>query len=141
MIQFPPLRQKERKGEKLKVLNPDIPWRFAAELLIGSRGVCLDLAPEPGAEAVLLNFQVIPGLKIHPIAIGQAEIEGKPQGGVGCDGSLAMNDLVDPARWDGQALGQAVLRYPHRLEKFLEQNLAGMNGLEFSWHVYSPVQW
>jgi hypothetical protein len=46
-------------------------------------------------QAVFRHFKVVPALKVHPEALGQTEIAGKPQGGVRRDSPLAVNNLID----------------------------------------------
>jgi hypothetical protein len=66
-------------------------------------------------------------LKIEPELLGRAEVTGEAEGCVGCDGALSKNDLIDAAGRDGDVLGEAVLRKPHRLEELFKENLAWVN--------------
>ena len=63
-----------------------------------------------------LNFEVVVSLQIDPETVGGAEGSGQPQGGVGADRPLAVNDFIDPARWHVDDLGQAVLTDGQRAE-------------------------
>src|SRR5680860_873630 len=64
-------------------------------------------------EAVSLSVKVYWACRVEPEARRRSEMARESQGSVCSDGPLAVDDLVDPARWDadvlGPVLGQPVL--------------------------------
>jgi len=80
-----------------------------------------------GAGEPLGYFVQVPcGLKIHPILRRGVQPVRKGQGGLGTDASLAVDQRVNPLHRHPQGFGQFHLADPHRLQKFLEQDLAWM---------------
>jgi hypothetical protein len=57
-----------------------------------------NLLLEPTSEPILLDLELITGLNVQPEPLGGAGITGETEGGVGGDGPLLVDDLVDPAR-------------------------------------------
>jgi hypothetical protein len=72
-----------------------------------------------------LVHQVVVGLKTKPESIGQSEISGQSQVGVGGDGPLAQDDLIDSPRRHTDRSGDTILRQTHGLDEIQQQNLAG----------------
>jgi hypothetical protein len=72
--------------------------------------------------------QVVHRLHIHPEFGAGAEEASEPQGGVGGDRPLALDDRADARGRDAHRHGQRVDRQAERLQKFLGQNLTRMGG-------------
>jgi len=94
-----------------------------------------NLGFEAAVEAVFFDFEVVAGLEVEPEALGGAEVAGEAEGGVGGDGALAVDDLVDAAGWHGDVLGEAVLGDVHGVEELFEKDLAGVDGRVGRWFV------
>lgn len=95
---------------------------------------------EHGAELILLVFKVIAGLEIDPESLARAEVLGESQRGVRRDPSLAMDDLINPARRHSDLHCQAVLCHSKGDEKVLQKNFARMDGRHRGRHRMSS-QW
>ena len=83
---------------------------------------------ECGAEVVLLDLEVVAGLQVEPEPVGGAEVAGQPQRRVGGDPTVAVGDLVDPARPDTDRDGEVVLGDLQRGQEVLEEDLPGWIG-------------
>ena len=91
---------------------------------------------ELGTKPISLDLEIKGGLQVEPEASRVAKEAAQAQRGVCSDGPLAEDDLVDPSGRNTQTLGETVLRDVERLEKFLVEDLARMNGREsFLSHV------
>jgi hypothetical protein len=87
----------------------------------------LDLL-EDGCQAVTFDFDVVAVLEVQPKALSGLEVPREPQGRVGADAPLAMDDLVDAPRWDADRHGKPVLGDLQRLQVLLHQHLSGVDG-------------
>jgi len=67
------------------------------------------LALQPATQLVLLDFQIIACLQIHPEILGHPKITRQSQGGIRADGAFAMYDFIDAPRRHGDILGQGIL--------------------------------
>ena len=98
--------------------------------LAGFDGAC-----DAGFEFVGGGFEIEMRLQVKPEFRRHAEVAPKPQGGVGGDGALAVDDFVNAARRHADVFGQAVLRDAHWLEEFFVQDFAGRDvGQQFAFH-------
>ena len=82
---------------------------------------------QPTAQAIILDLQVVPGLKIQPKPGRRAEVAREPESRIGRDTSVSVHDLVDPARRNAQVPRHPVLRELERLQELLEQDLSRVN--------------
>lgn len=87
-----------------------------------------DLLRKPPFQAPLLDLEIVARLQIHPEPFRGAEIAREAKRGVGRDCPLAVHDLVDTPWRNADVLRQPILAHCHRRQKFLEQNLSGVNG-------------
>src|SRR5438874_2654071 len=72
-------------------------------------------------------FQVEIRLQLHPESLGIAEALRQAYCRICADAALALDDFVDPSRRNADVSRKRVLAQAHRLEEFLEQDLAGMD--------------
>jgi len=79
-------------------------------------------------ESVALDFEVVASLEVQPKSLGGPEVPREAQRRVGADPTLAVDDLVDPTRWDSDRDGQLVLGDPERLQVLLDEYLARVDG-------------
>jgi hypothetical protein len=86
-----------------------------------------DFFLEPAAKTILFDLQIVTGLKVQPETLGGTEVSRKAKRGVGCDRTLAMNDLVDSTRRHADVGRQPILREAQRFQKLLEKDLTRMN--------------
>lgn len=93
-----------------------------------SCSVGVDFLPDPVGILIFGDVEIVAALQVYPELRRCAEIAGQPNCRVCRDRPLAVNDLVDSPRGDGEGLRKTVLTDPHRREEFLEQDLAGVNG-------------
>lgn len=87
-----------------------------------------DLSVDSLGQRIVSHVQVEIHLKPQPETGGIAEIPGQPQRGIGGDGALAMDDLVDPSRGNPEVFAKLVLADTQRLEKLLLEYVARMYG-------------
>jgi len=85
---------------------------------------------EHRTELILFDFKVISSLKVHPESLARPEELRQAECRIGADPALAMDDLINPARWDTDRDGHVVLSDPQRLEKVGHQDLAWVDW----WH-------
>jgi threonine synthase len=78
-------------------------------------------------QSVPLHFEVITALQVHPEPLGRAEEAGEAEGRIGADAPLAVDDLVDAARWDADRHRELVLGHPERSEVLLGEDLTRMD--------------
>jgi hypothetical protein len=95
----------------------------------------MDFVVQAGTQTVLFYLEIISSLEVHPELLGHSKVAGETESRVGSDSALSVYDLVDPSRRDIDVLGQTVLTYPHRAEKFLEENLTRVDRLYFLCHA------
>ncbi len=69
-----------------------------------------DRSSDPDFEVVAGDFQIAIRLQVEPPFGPGPEIPGEPQGSIGADGSLAVDDLADPERRHSQGVSEGVLR-------------------------------
>lgn len=60
----------------------------------------------------------------------------KPKRGISRDRALSQDNFIGAARWHSDGAGQGILADAERLEKFLEQDLAGVNIEQLLFHPY-----
>jgi len=73
-------------------------------------------------------------LKVEPgLRIGSEEAR-QPQRGIGSDGPLAVNNLIDAARRYADFKREPILAHAHRFEPFFQQNFAGGDKFKFLHH-------
>src|SRR5437867_11543733 len=89
--------------------------------------MCGHFALQPGSKAVLLGFEIVTDLQVHPEPLGGAKVSRQPQGSVRSDRPLSVYDFIDAPCWNADALREPVLGDAQWLEEFLEQNLARMD--------------
>lgn len=99
----------------------------------------VDLFFESAAQTIPLDIEVVLYLEVQPELLGRAEEARQPQGGIGRDRSLPMDDFVDPARWNADLLGEPVLTDAHGQQEFLEENLSRMEGCQLLACHLSPL--
>lgn len=85
---------------------------------------------------VAQGFEIKMGLEIEPEFGRHVEINPEPHGGIGRDTTQSMNDFVDATWRDVGAFGQFVLTDAHGVQKFLLEDLAGMEWRKFFSHDY-----
>ena len=61
----------------------------------------LDARPQP----VLVDFEIVSSLQIHPKGRRSSKVPGQPEGRIGGNGACSMDDFVDPASGDPGILG------------------------------------
>ena len=81
-----------------------------------------DVQPELFSGFVLRQRQVVVGLEIHPILGPGAEEQGLPQGGVGRNGSLAVDDGADAVHGNANSAREAVEADSGILQVFLQDD-------------------
>jgi len=92
----------------------------------GSGGHGVD-GPEGIGRVGLQSVPEIPvALAVQPELRGGPEETREPKGGVGCNPTLSVDDLVDSWEGDVDPLSQLGLGHVHRLQELLEEHLAGM---------------
>jgi hypothetical protein len=99
---------------------------------MSSAGEHSNFAVQAIAKPILLDFQVVAGLKVEPEALRSTKVAREPKRGVRGDGPLALHDFIDPARGHGHVFGETILAQAERAQKLLEENSARMDWLSFS---------
>jgi hypothetical protein len=95
-----------------------------------SCGEDLDVSLQCLAKPILLDLEVIPHLQVKPEALGRAEEAREAESGVGCDGALAVHDLVDSTRGHADSAGKSVLTDAEGFDELLKEDLARVNRWE-----------
>jgi hypothetical protein len=90
-------------------------------------GYCLGGAgPDLFSDAAALGqSQVVIVLQVEPELCGQAEILSQTDSGVGTDGPVSADDVVDAG--ERKRLRQGLSGYAHGFHEFGLENLAGMD--------------
>jgi hypothetical protein len=100
-------------------------------MMLSGEGQSVDLLVDLRCESVIGNFEIIVHLEAKPKMGGVAKVSGQSQGGVGRDGALAMDDLIDPTGGNPKFSAEPVLADAHRREELFLQNFARMHGRNF----------
>ena len=112
-------------------------WRLTLGRLEKAR-----CGPDAGGEGVPFSgypAEVAFHLKSVPELVGLAKEDAEPDRHGRCNGSPAVDYLIDRARGDSDGPGHRVLRNAHRLEVFLKQDLAGGNVVKHVQEVISTI--
>jgi hypothetical protein len=70
-------------------------------------------------------------LEVKPSTGARAEITGKAQGCVNCNGAMSPYNLAHAHRGDAKSLGERILSKTQGLHKIVQQDLARMNRRQF----------
>ena len=89
---------------------------------------------EARAKLVTLGLEIITSLQIQPELLSSAEIPREAERGIGRDGPLPVDNLVDAPRWNADIPSQTILRDLKGLQKFGGEDLAGMQGTMLASH-------
>ena len=68
-------------------------------------------------------FQVVVSLQSHPELFRGAQGTGKPESGICCDGTIAVDDFIDASRWNAHGTSEAILADAHWIKKLFKQDL------------------
>jgi hypothetical protein len=94
-----------------------------------------DFCFESVSKAILLQFQIVSGLKIQPKSLTCTEEPGKPQSSTRSYAPLPVNNFVNATRGDADTLGQPILADSHWAQKLLQEDLAWVNWWKLLRHV------
>ena len=83
---------------------------------------------ERGFQGGFGDLLVVVGLEIEPHLGWPSEIAFEAQGGIHGEGTLALDDFVDPPGRDADVLGYPVFRKTEGDQEILAQDFAGMDG-------------
>jgi len=76
--------------------------------------------------------QVVPRLEVQPELGFHLKEATEPEGRIGRDGPLALNDLTDASLGDANVFCQSILGDAHRFEEFFQEDVTRMYGLEIA---------
>ena len=79
----------------------------------------------------LRDLKVVLSLESHPDAGTRAKIAGEAHRRIGGNAAFAPNNLADSQRRNPDVGGDALLAQFERLHKILEEDFAGMDGIEW----------
>jgi len=83
-----------------------------------------------GGERMLGLKEVVPCLEVQPELGLHPKKVAEPEGRIGRDGPLALNDFANPSLGNADVFRQSVLGDAHRFEEFLQEDLTRMYGLK-----------
>jgi hypothetical protein len=86
-----------------------------------------DFLPQPIAEPVPFDLQVVSRLQVQPEPLRGAEEARKTKCRVCRDGALSMDDLVDASRRNVDLVGKPILRQPQGTEELFQEHFPRMN--------------
>jgi hypothetical protein len=84
--------------------------------------LALDAPTEPPPR----DFEVIVGLQVKPVILAKAEVPRQTQGCVRSDRSLALDNLAQAIRGDGQCVSKLIYAHPQWYEQIVPQDSTGM---------------